>query len=93
MLSYNMNILQRIESQHTFCVTLNDDQAIDPSKILGSYEYAHPEFSSDAVSAQERWSDINGANTWFCGAYWRNGFHEDGVSSALRVVEQLSKGA
>lgn len=93
VLSYNMNILQRIESQHTFCVTLNHDQAIDPSKILGSYEYAHPEFSSDAVSAQERWSDINGANTWFCGAYWRNGFHEDGVSSALRVVEQLSKGA
>ncbi len=93
VLSYNMNILQRIESRHTFCVTLNHDQAIDPSKILGSYEYAHPEFSSDAVVAQERWSDINGANTWFCGAYWRNGFHEDGVSSALRVVEQLSKGA
>lgn len=93
VLSYNMNILQRIESQHTFCVTLNHDQAIDLSKILGRYEYAHPEFSSDAVVAQARWSDINGANTWYCGAYWRNGFHEDGVSSALRVVEQLSKGA
>lgn len=94
VLSYNMNILQRIESEHTFCVTLNNDHAIDPNKILGRYEYAHPEFSANAVAAQERWPDINGLrNTWFCGAYWRNGFHEDGVSSALRVVEQLGKSA
>lgn len=93
VLSYNMNILQRIESEHTFCVTLNHDHAIDPTKVLGRYEYSHPEFSAEAVSAQERWPDINGANTWYCGAYWRNGFHEDGVSSALRVVQQLSKGA
>lgn len=92
VLSYNMNILQRIESEHTFCVTLNHDEAIDPSKILGRYEYAHPEFSADAVAAQQRWLDINGVrNTWYCGAYWRNGFHEDGVTSALRVVAQLSK--
>ncbi|MEM8498074.1 MAG: FAD-dependent oxidoreductase [Pseudomonadota bacterium] len=92
VLSYNMNILQRIESEHTFSVTLNHDQAIDQNKVLGRYEYAHPEFSADAVAAQERWPDINGANTWYCGAYWRNGFHEDGVSSALRVVKHLSNG-
>ncbi len=92
VLSYNMNILQRIKSEHTFCVTLNHDQAIDPNKVLGRYEYSHPEFSSDAVLAQQRWLDINGVrNTWYCGAYWRNGFHEDGVCSALRVVEQLAK--
>ncbi|MFK7733750.1 MAG: NAD(P)/FAD-dependent oxidoreductase [Pseudomonadales bacterium] len=94
VLSYNMNILQRIESEHTFCVTLNHDQAIDQNKILGRYEYAHPEFSAEAVAAQERWAEINGMrNTWYCGAYWRNGFHEDGVFSALRVVEQLHNGS
>ncbi len=91
VLTYNMNILQRIESAHTFCVTLNHDEGIETSKILGRYQYAHPEFSAGAVTAQSRWSEINGVqNTWYCGAYWRNGFHEDGVSSALRVVDRLN---
>ena len=90
VLTYNMNILQGIESDTTFCVTLNAEADIEPTKILGRYQYAHPVFNLEAINAQERWQEINGVNkTWFCGAYWMNGFHEDGVNSALRVAKQL----
>ena len=89
-LTYNMNILQGIESDTTFCVTLNQTRDIDEKKILGVYHYDHPVFTEVGMSAQSRWSEINGVNnTWFCGAYWRNGFHEDGVWSAKRVVQDL----
>ena len=90
VLSYDMNILQRIESPHTFCVTLNDSVNIDSSKILGRFRYSHPVYSVEAVSAQQRWREINGTDrTWYCGAWWGNGFHEDGVSSAVRVAQEL----
>ncbi|TQV80073.1 FAD-dependent oxidoreductase [Exilibacterium tricleocarpae] len=90
VLTYNMNILQGLDHPTTFCVTLNQTAAIDPAKILGHFNYAHPVFNLDGIAAQQRWGDINGVNrTWFCGAYWGNGFHEDGVSSALRVAEAL----
>lgn len=90
VLTYDMNILQSIESDTTFCVTLNKTDAIDPDTILGTYHYDHPVFSLASVAAQEKWETINGVNkTWFCGAYWANGFHEDGVLSALRVAEKL----
>ena len=90
ILTYSMNILQGIESSTEFCVTLNAKNKINPQKILGEYEYSHPVFSQEAVQAQAAWSLINGVNhTSFCGAYWFNGFHEDGVNSALRVVKAL----
>ena len=89
-LTYNMNILQGIKSPETFCVTLNDTASIDPKKILGEYRYAHPQFTIAGISAQERWEEINGPrNTWFCGAYWRNGFHEDGLFSGNRVADAI----
>ncbi len=91
-LSYNMNILQGIESKFNYCVTLNQREIIDPAKVIGVYQYEHPIFTAKGVDAQERWSEINGkSNTWFCGAYWRNGFHEDGVWSACRVCENLQQ--
>lgn len=90
ILTYDMNILQGIDSPTTFCVTLNATESIDPEKILGRYCYSHPVFSMASVSAAERWQEINGVNnTWFCGAYWANGFHEDGVSSGIRVAKGL----
>ncbi|MCP3907711.1 MAG: NAD(P)-binding protein [Oceanicoccus sp.] len=90
ILTYNMNILQGIEAPETFCVTLNATESIDSSKILGQYNYSHPVFSLQSVAAAERWGDINGVNrTWFCGAYWANGFHEDGASSGIRVAKAL----
>ena len=91
-LTYNMNILQGINSPEVFCVTLNDTEAIDPRTILGEYRYAHPQFTVKGIEAQQRWRDINGPrNTWFCGAYWRNGFHEDGLFSGNRVSDAIIK--
>lgn len=90
VLTYNMNILQGLDVGTTFCVTMNDSGSINPEKILGRYSYSHPEFLQKGIEAQRQWAQINGVNnTWFCGAYWRNGFHEDGVVSALRVAEQM----
>lgn len=87
--TYNMNILQNFHNApETFCVTLNRSQDIDENCIIERYRYAHPVFSLDAVSAQNRYFDIGNRNrTHFCGAYWFNGFHEDGVQSALRVAK------
>jgi predicted NAD/FAD-binding protein len=94
ILTYNMNILQSIQSDRTFLVTLNADHLINPDLILGQFQYAHPQFSTAAYRAQRRWHEINGVNnTWFCGAYWANGFHEDGHVSGLRVAEHLLTGS
>lgn len=90
VLTYNMNMLQHIDSEQTLCVTLNADEDIDENKVLGKYTYAHPQFSLSAINAQKRIGEVSGINnTYFCGAYWANGFHEDGVTSAIRVAEQL----
>jgi len=89
-LSYNMNILQGLDSTVPFIVSLNPRQKICEQKALGEYQYAHPVFTLDGVRAQARWQEINGArNTWYCGAYWRNGFHEDGCVSGIRVAQAL----
>ncbi|WP_085700883.1 NAD(P)/FAD-dependent oxidoreductase [Pseudomonas sp. B26(2017)] len=85
--TYDMNILQGIQSDTTFCVSLNQSAGISPSKVLARFTYAHPQFSLAAVAAQQRWAEIDGSqHTHYCGAYWANGFHEDGVVSALRVA-------
>lgn len=90
--TYNMNILQGLRSRRTFCVTLNDEASIDPACVLGRFEYEHPIFTTARSAAQARHHELLTANrTSFCGAYWRNGFHEDGVVSALAVVEALQK--
>lgn len=90
--TYDMNILQGIQSETTFCVSLNQTAAIDPSKILARYTYAHPQYSLAGMAAQARWEELLGANhSYFCGAYWANGFHEDGVVSALRVAREFGE--
>jgi len=91
-LTYNMNILQNLQSRHTFCVTLNNSEAIDPKKIIKRINYDHPVFTLKGMEAQSQQERINGPrNTFFCGAYWRNGFHEDGVVSALNAVEHFER--
>ncbi len=90
-LTYNMNILQGLDAPQTVCVTLHDTDAINPHQGLGHFNYSHPVVTLEGMSAQERWQEINGGNTWFCGAYWRNGFHEDGVHSALRVAQGIER--
>ncbi|MFY0729306.1 NAD(P)/FAD-dependent oxidoreductase [Pseudomonas sp. NFX15] len=90
--TYNMNILQGLRSDTTFCVSLNQSAGINPLNVLAKYNYAHPQYSLAAVAAQGRWEELNGAHhTWYCGAYWANGFHEDGVVSALRVARSLGE--
>lgn len=90
-LTYNMNILQNFDDAPvTFCVTLNRTDHIDPDKIIKRFNYAHPVFTRAGIEAQQNYHKIGNKNrTHFCGAYWFNGFHEDGVNSALRVVEDL----
>ena len=85
-LTYNMNILQGLKTEQDLCVTLNQTKRIDPQHILRRFTYAHPVFSVESIAAQSQRNTICGNNlTHFCGAYWYNGFHEDGVSSALDV--------
>ena len=90
--TYNMNILQSLAAPETFCVTLNHTDAIDPARIIDRYEYAHPVFTPAAVAAQARQREISqGRRTSYCGAYWRNGFHEDGVVSALSALKYFAE--
>lgn len=85
-----MNILQQLDSKQTICVTLNNTAAIASDKILRRFQYDHPVFNSYSMAAQQRRAEINGVNrSWFCGAYWYNGFHEDGVRSAVDVARAL----
>lgn len=91
-LTYNMNILQSLDAPTPFLVTLNHSEALDPDKIIQRIDYDHPLFTPQAVAAQARQREINGPlNTYFCGAYWRNGFHEDGVVSALHALEHFGE--
>ena len=92
VLTYNMNILQSINCKETLCVTLNDHNSVDETKILKKITYHHPLFNVKSIEAQKRKSEISGVNnTHYCGAYWRNGFHEDGVVSALDVCKDLGE--
>jgi predicted NAD/FAD-binding protein len=89
--TYNMNILQGLDSDQTFCVTLNNANAIDQTKVLKRLQYHHPIYTQESVAAQARQSEINTDRLYFCGAYWRYGFHEDGVVSALNAIEKFKR--
>ena len=89
--TYNMNILQGLDAHKQYCVTLNSDEGIDPSQIIQRIEYEHPIYSRDAVAAQRRQAELHVDRTFFCGAYWRNGFHEDGVVSALNALDHFKQ--
>ena len=87
-LTYNMNILQRLQKRHTYLVTLNQD--VDPHHIISEFRYSHPVYTVSMIDAQKQWQRISGVDRLhYCGAYWHNGFHEDGVRSALRVCAML----
>ena len=91
-LTYNMNILQRLDAPEPFLVTLNRTDAIDPARIVKRLVYHHPLFTREGVAAQARHAEVNrGRRTYYCGAYWRNGFHEDGVASALDAVRHFER--
>jgi predicted NAD/FAD-binding protein len=90
--TYNMNLLQGVVSPQTFCVSLNCGDRIDPRRVIRSIVYHHPVFTADRRENQRRHGELIGPNrTSFCGAYWGNGFHEDGVNSALAVCRYLDR--
>ena len=89
--TYNMNILQGLDADRQYLVTLNNDRSIDQDKILRRVQYEHPIYSRESVAAQQRQSEINCDRTFFCGAYWRNGFHEDGVVSSLNALDHFEQ--
>ncbi|MGH8273774.1 MAG: NAD(P)/FAD-dependent oxidoreductase, partial [Gammaproteobacteria bacterium] len=84
--TYNMNILQRLDTRETYCVSLNET-GIAPDKIIKRMRYRHPRFTQTRQAAQARRDELLRANrTSFCGAWWGFGFHEDGVESADTVA-------
>lgn len=89
-LTYNMNILQGIDADETLCVTLNAGERIDPDKVIARMTYHHPLFTREGIAAQARHREIDGTQrTYYCGAWWANGFHEDGVVSALDALRHF----
>ncbi len=90
-LTYDMNVLQSIDSRDRFLVTLNREPDIAPATILGRYTYHHPVYTPGAVAAQARRAEVSGPRrTYYCGAYWRYGFHEDGVVSAIWALADFA---
>jgi predicted NAD/FAD-binding protein len=94
--TYWMNRLQGLDAGVELCVTLNRSDAIDPARILRRITYHHPVYDGASVAAQARWREISfgdgtgpAGRTHYCGAYWANGFHEDGVRSALAACAPL----
>ena len=88
--TYNMNLLQRLGTNAPLLVSLNMTDRVDPARVIKQLAYEHPVFTPAAVAAQSRHAEINGANqAYFCGAYWRFGFHEDGVVSALTALDHF----
>ena len=90
--TYNMNILQSFDCDQQYCVTLNNSAAIDPNQVIARMRYQHPVYTPESVAAQGRQAEINGQmRTYYCGAYWRYGFHEDGVVSALDALKHFER--
>ena len=90
--TYNMNILQGFSFKEPLLVTLNHTHDINPSKIIKRIDYMHPVYTVKGAAAQAKHAVISGVNrTGFAGAYWRNGFHEDGVVSALAALKHFEQ--
>ncbi|MDO9205913.1 MAG: FAD-dependent oxidoreductase [Methylotenera sp.] len=90
--TYNMNILQGLQTREPLLVTLNHTGKIDPKKVIKRIDYLHPVYTVAGSAAQARHAEISGVNrTGFAGAYWHNGFHEDGVVSALQALKHFER--
>ena len=88
--TYWMNRLQNLDNRHPLFVTLNPTRAIAPDKSIESFHYTHPLFDQPALDAQKQLWRLQGQrNTWFCGAYFGFGFHEDGLQAGLAAAEDL----
>jgi uncharacterized protein len=89
-LTYYLNRLQNLDLKQSYLVSVNQADNIDKTKIIKQFNFSHPVFSQQSISAQKRHHEINNKNhTFYCGAYWGYGFHEDGVNSAMKACEPL----
>lgn len=92
--NYYMNLLQGINCPQPIIVSLNQNERINRDKVLKTIYYQHPVYTPETIKAQNRKPEIQGVNrSYFCGAYWGWGFHEDGVKSAISAVQNLLKGS
>lgn len=88
--TYYMNLLQGLQAQQHYCVTLNRPESFPAKKVVAAFNYQHPQYNFDSLETQERLPDLNGQrNSWFCGSYFGHGFHEDAVRSAVAVAKGL----
>jgi predicted NAD/FAD-binding protein len=88
VVTYHMNRLQRLDAPVELCVTLNPEGR----RVIQSFTYHHPIFDAPAIEAQQHRDEVSGVNrTHYCGAWWRHGFHEDGVDSALAVARRFGR--
>ncbi|HEV7606486.1 MAG TPA: FAD-dependent oxidoreductase [Steroidobacteraceae bacterium] len=91
-LTYDMNVLQSLDAPVRFLLTLNRGADIDPAKAIKTFTYHHPVYLPAGVAAQKRRAEVSGVNrTLYCGAYWRYGFHEDGVVSAEWALADFAR--
>jgi predicted NAD/FAD-binding protein len=92
-MTYHMNRLQSLESEHQICVTLNRHLDIEPASVIRTIDYDHPVFDADAIVAQRRRDEIQGrGGVFWAGAWWGYGFHEDGARSGLEVARLIEAG-
>jgi len=90
VVTYDLNRLQGLTTSERYCVTLNSDSHVDERHVLRRFVYRHPLYTRQAITAQRQWHQVSGVNrTYYCGAYWFYGFHEDGLKSAIRVASAL----
>jgi len=91
-LTYDMNRLQSLPTETPYLVTLNRNDDLDADLVHDRFVYHHPQYNAAGIANQSRHDELNGRNkTYFCGAYWGYGFHEDGVASALRVARHFGE--
>ena len=89
--TYWMNLLQVLKTPHNYFVTLNPSHPVDPEQIIQVRHFEHPLFNAEAIDAQSHLGALQGQrHTWFCGAYFGSGFHEDGLQSGLAVAEAIT---
>jgi predicted NAD/FAD-binding protein len=89
--TYWMNLLQVLKTKQDYFVTLNPLRPVDEAKVLKRIVFDHPLFNAAAIEAQDGLAGLQGVHrTWFCGAYFGSGFHEDGLQSGLAVAEAIS---
>lgn len=92
VITYNLNILQGLAFRQQCLVTLNPGSRIDPRKIIRRIHYSHPGYTVESIAAQAQRETISGQQrTHYCGAYWRYGFHEDGVVSGLAAAAEFDR--